>query len=206
MALAGRLLLFGLCLLLAQTLPVTARLLAATLLPPLACPISTSRTPPRPTPRGLSAGLAAVPCQRMKGRKPLLAPLQQTDPRTAVTRDLPSRRRIIMLNQDQGSCCSRRSSPGVELLTPLRDALLCLLLPPTLLLQLNHLAPFSPPILPESTPPGTLPPRSRSACPSPLAPQNWSPVKPPLTQRLASVERARFPVQWHQHTCAPSSS
>jgi len=181
MALADRQPLFGIRLPLAQTLPVTARLLAAALSPPLARPIPTGRTPPRPTPRGLPAGLATVPCQRMKGRKPLLASLQQTDPRTAVTGDLPSRRRTIMLNQDQGSCRSRRSSPGVELSTPLRDALLCSLLPATLLIQLNHPVPFSPPILPESTPPGTLPPRFTSARPDPLASQNWPPVKPLLT-------------------------
>ena len=157
MALAEGRLLFGLRLPPTQTLPVTARLLAAALFPPLARPIPTGRTPPRPSSRSLSAGLATVPRQRMKGRKPLLAPLQQTDPLPAVTGGLPSRRRTIMLNQDQGSCCSRRSSPGVELSTPLRDALLCSLLTDTTFVQLNHTTPLSPPILPAPTPSGPPP-------------------------------------------------
>lgn len=58
----------------------------------------------------------------MKGREPLLAPLQQTDPRTAMVRNLPPRRKAIMLDTDQGSANSRKSSPGVELSIPLRDA------------------------------------------------------------------------------------
>ena len=52
---------------------------------------ATRAVPPR-------AGLATVPRERMRGRKPLLAPLQETNPRTAMGRDLPSRRRAIMLN------------------------------------------------------------------------------------------------------------
>jgi hypothetical protein len=144
--------------------PVTSRLTAAALLPPLARPIPVGRSPSRPTPRRLLAVLATVTRERMSRRKPLLAPLQETNPRSADHRcpavpsgDLPSRWKIIMLNQDQGSCCSRRSSPGVELSTPLRDALLCSLLTDTTFVQLNHTTPLSPPILPAPTPPGPPP-------------------------------------------------
>ena len=87
MALADRRTLFGLRL----PLPVTARLSAATLLAPLARPITLRCTPSRPSPRRLPAGLATVPRQRMKGRKPRLASLQETDPLPAMPRDLPSR-------------------------------------------------------------------------------------------------------------------
>ena len=42
---------------------------------------------------------------------------------TATAGGLPSPPMAIMLNEDQGSCCSRRPSPGVERPTPLRDDL-----------------------------------------------------------------------------------
>jgi hypothetical protein len=147
MALADRRPPFCFRLPLTKTFPVTACLLPAACLPPRARPITPGGMPPRPTPGRLSTRRATVPRQRMMGRKPLLASLQQTDPRTAVAGGLPSRRRTIMLDPDQGSCCSRRSSPGVEPSTPLRDALLCGLLPATPSIQPNHPGPFSPPFL-----------------------------------------------------------
>ena len=60
----------------------------------------------------------------MRRRKPLLAPLQETNPRTTMGRDLP----IAIEEQscwttDQGSANSRRSSPGSGASTPLRGAL-----------------------------------------------------------------------------------
>ncbi len=97
---------------LTHTLSVAARLLAAALLALLAGPIPPGRQPPRPQPRRFGAGWATVPGERMEGREPLLASLQETDPRTAMGRGLPPRRTTIMLMKDQGSANSRRSSPG----------------------------------------------------------------------------------------------
>jgi hypothetical protein len=179
MALADlRRLLFGLFPPLTYTLAVTTCLLAATLLAPLARPIPPRRLPHRPIPRRVPARFATVPRQGMKGRKPLRAPLQQTDPRTAMDRDLPSRRTAIMLKKDHGSSYSRRSSPGVESPTPLRDAFESL--PPAhpLLVQLNHTDPPSP-RFPLASPTGSHPPQSGCARPGPLAPRNW----PPLSRR-----------------------
>ena len=64
----------------------------------------------------------------MSRRKPLLAPLQQTNPCPTMGRNLQHARlrvrpRTIMLDMDQGSANSRRSSPGSGASTPLRDAL-----------------------------------------------------------------------------------
>jgi len=80
----------------------------------------------------------------MEGREPLLAPLQQTDSRTAMGRGLPPRRRAIMLEKDQGSANSRRSSPGSGASTPLRDAF-------------EPLPPVDRPSLQLNQPAGTLP-------------------------------------------------
>lgn len=131
---------------LTQSPAIPARLLATTLLAMLAGPIPAGRLPPRPSPGRPAAGFATVPRQRMMRRKPLLAPLQQTDPRTAMGRGLPSRPSASMLKKDHGSCCSRRSSPGVELPTPLRDAFHSS--PPAHLpsVHLNHPAPALPPL------------------------------------------------------------
>ena len=104
------------------TLTIAARLLTPALLAPLTRPIPPSRPPHRPTPRPLAASLAAIACRRMKGREPPPTPLQQADPRTAMSRGLPPWPIGIMLNQDQGSPVSQRSSPGAELSTPRRDA------------------------------------------------------------------------------------
>ena len=145
MALAGRRrLLFGLFPLLPHTLAVTAGLLAAALLAPLARPVPPRRKSSCPKPCRFRAGFAAIPRPRMKGRKPLLAPLQKTDPRTAMDRGLPSRRTAIMLKMDHGSCCSRRSSPGAELPSPLRDASESLLPVHSPSVQLNQTDPRSP--------------------------------------------------------------
>ena len=139
-----------------HTLPVMARLLATALLAVLARPIPACRLPARPKPRRFDAGFATVPIPRMMGVEPLLAPLQETDPRAEMNGALPPRRRAIMLNEDQGSCCSRRPTPGTESLAPFRDAidspLLCtpsvqpnqalpalpLFLPPLPCLALSH--------------------------------------------------------------------
>jgi hypothetical protein len=162
MALAHRRLLFGLFPPLTHTFTVTACLLAAALLALLARPIPPRGLPHRPLPRRLPAGFATVPRPRMKGRKPLLAPLQKTDPLTAMDRGLPSRRAAIMLKMDHGSCCSRRSSPGAELPTPLRDASRSS--PPVyrLPVQLNH-TPLPTPRFPLPSPTGPHSPPSRDA-------------------------------------------
>jgi hypothetical protein len=100
-------------------LAVTAGLLAATLLPPFAGPIPLGRLPPRPETRGARTRLTAIPRERMRRREPLLAALQQTNPRAGVGRALPQRRRTIILDMDQGSANSHRSSPGSGASTPL---------------------------------------------------------------------------------------
>ena len=108
---------------LAHPLPVAARLLATTFLALLARPIPLRGMPPRPSPRRMATGFATVACRRTKRAKPSLAPLQETNPRTATAWALPHRHIAIMLDKDQGSCCSQRPSPGVELPTPRRDDL-----------------------------------------------------------------------------------
>jgi hypothetical protein len=124
MALAGhRCWLLGRLPPLANAFPVAARLLATTFLALVAGPIPLRSLPPRPSPGRLATGLATVARRRTKGAEPSLAPLQEADPRTAAAWGLPSRLIVIMLNEDQGSCCSRRPSPGVELSTPLRGDL-----------------------------------------------------------------------------------
>jgi hypothetical protein len=173
--------LFGLFPSLAHPLAITTSLLPAALLAPLARPIPPRRLPRQPIPRCVAARLATVPRPRMVRGKPLLTPLQKTDPRTAMPRGLPSRRTAIMLKKDHGRICSRRSSPGVESPTPLRDAFESL--PPAhpLLVQLNHTDPTSP-RFPLASPTGSHPPQSGCARPGPLAPRNW----PPLSRRRQS--------------------
>ena len=108
---------------LANSFPVAARLLTAACLALVAGPIPLRSLPPRPSPSRLAACLATVARRRTKGAEPSFAPLQETNPRTTAAWALPSRLMVIMLNEDQGSCCSRRPSPGVELSTPLRGDL-----------------------------------------------------------------------------------
>ena len=165
-----------------HTLPVMARLLATALLAVLARPIPACRLPARPKPRRFDAGFATVPIPRMMGVEPLLAPLQETDPRAEMNGALPPRRRAIMLDKDQGSANSPRSSPGSGASTPLRDAFdwsppgerppSSLITPPAafhLLLPCRWLAPMSP--------------RLQRARFGPLIPRNWPPVSPRLTLR-----------------------
>jgi len=110
MALANRL--WGRFSSLPHPLAITTCLLPATLLAPIAGPIPLRRPPLGPEPGRFRTALATVPCPRMMRRKPLLAPLQQTNPRTATNRALPRRRQAIMLDLDQGSANSQWSSPG----------------------------------------------------------------------------------------------
>jgi hypothetical protein len=72
---------------------------------------------PRPNPRA-AAGFA-VPRERMKGRTTSRTFKRQIS--TAMG-GLPPRRSVIMLDMDQGSANSRRSSPGSGASSPLRDA------------------------------------------------------------------------------------
>lgn len=137
------------------TLTIAARLLTPALLAPLTRPIPPSRPPHRPTSRRLAAGLAAIACRRMKGREPPPTPLQQADPRTALSGGLPPRPIGIMLNQDQGSPVSQRSSPGAELSTPRRDASSSL--PPVGYLR-SSLITSQPPFHSSRRPPSTWPP------------------------------------------------
>jgi len=109
MALGGRTQAF---LTLSRPLPITARLLAAAFLAWLAGPIPLARPPPRPeTGRGRT-GWTTVPRQGMRRRKPLLTSLQEANPCTSTDRYLWRRWRAIMLEMDQGSANSPRSSPG----------------------------------------------------------------------------------------------
>jgi hypothetical protein len=125
-------------------LAIATCLLTSALLAPLARPIPTPRLPHRPAPRRIAARLATVSRPRMLRRKPLLTPLQKTNPRTAMPWGLPLRRSVIMLRKDHGRVYSRRSSPGAELPTPLRDAFESLPPAHALLVQLNHPNPTSP--------------------------------------------------------------
>jgi hypothetical protein len=167
MALADRGWRRGCFLPLADTLPVTARLLATVLLALFTGPIPPSRQPPRPNPRRLGAGFATVPRERMRGRKPPLATLQQTNPRPSLDGDLRLRRRVIMLDRDQGSANSRRSSLGVEI--PLHSGTLLtrhlLLIYPrsSLITPLPLFHPFL-------RPPATWPPFPRESSARGLAP------------------------------------
>jgi hypothetical protein len=79
-------------------LSITAGLLAAALLALVAGPIPLGSLPTRPEARRIRAGRATVPRLGMRGREPLLAPLQQTNPRPGVGGDLRFRRRGIMLD------------------------------------------------------------------------------------------------------------
>ncbi len=181
MALADRGWRLGLFLPLTHALSVTARLLTTALLALVACPIPFGRKPPRPSPRRLATGFATVPRERMNRRKPLLAPFQEADSRTAMGRDLPPRRRAIMLDIDQGSANSRRSSPGSGDSPPLRDAFDWS--PPVRVpsLQPNHPAavvPLFPAAVAHLAP---ISPRFIRARLGPLSPRKWPPVSPRLT-------------------------
>lgn len=164
-------------------LSVTARLLAAKLLAPLAGPIPLARLTPRPDPRRLNASSTTVPRERVPRRKPLLAPLQQTNPRPSVGRNLPPRPRAIMLDMDQGSANSRRSSPGSGASTLLRSGtpwtghLLLAHSWSSLITPLAILHPFlGPPFLL-----APISPRFPRARFGPLIPRNWPPLSPRLT-------------------------
>ena len=124
------------------TLSVPACLAATALLALLAGPIPLGRQPPRPEAGGCHTGCATVPRKRMRRRKPLLAPLQQTNPRPSVGRSLRLCRKAIMLDHGPrerqlpkvksrqrsflsapgrlpfGTSCSA-TSPGSSLITPL---------------------------------------------------------------------------------------
>jgi hypothetical protein len=159
-------------------LAITTSLLTPALLTPLACPIPTPCLPHRPIPRPIAARIATVPRPRMLRGEPLLTPLQKADPRTTMPWGLPSRRIAIMLKKDHGRVYSRRSSPGAELPTPLRDAFESLPPAHSLPVQLNHPAPNSPRFL-LAYPSGSHPPLSGCARLGPLAPRHW----PPLSRR-----------------------
>ena len=83
---------------LSHTLPVAAGLLASALLALLAGPIPLARLPPRPETGCIRTGFTTVPGKGMRRRKPLLASLQQTNPRATMGRSLRSYRRAIMLD------------------------------------------------------------------------------------------------------------
>jgi hypothetical protein len=117
----------------------------------------------------------------MRRREPPFAPLQQTNPRATMAGDLPSRPRAIILDLDQGSANSRRSSPGSGASTPLRDALNRS--PPVRFpsVQLNHHHPALPPLAGEACHLDPISPRFVRARLGPLIPRNWPPVSPRLT-------------------------
>lgn len=164
-------------------LPIAARLFASAILALLAGPIRSRRLSPRPKTGRFRTGFTTVPRKGMRRREPLLASLQQTNPRTGVSGSLRSRQRVIMLDMDQGSANSRRSSPGsgATILTPLRGVLDRL--PPArpTSVQLNHTAAI-PPILPGvARHLAPVSPRSLRARSGTLIPRNWPPVSPRLT-------------------------
>jgi hypothetical protein len=74
-----------------HSLAIPTCLLAAALLAMLARPIPPRRLPYRPGPRRFSTGFTTVAFSMMMGAEPLLAPLQETDPRTATNGGLPPR-------------------------------------------------------------------------------------------------------------------
>ncbi len=86
----------------------------------------------------------------------------------------------IMLDTDQGSANSRRSSPGSGGSTPLRDALDWSPPAHALPVQRNHAA-LALPIVSPGVPLAPIPPRLIRAPTGPLIPQNWPPVSPRLT-------------------------
>ncbi len=169
----------------AYSLPITARLPTTKVLAPLAGPIPLGSLPPRPKARRIHTGRATVPRERMRGREPLLAPLQQTHPCPTMSRNsqgtrLRVRPRAFMLDMDQGSANSQRSSPGSGDSTPLRDALDWSPPAGSPSVQPNHAAGVVPPIdHPVPWPP--VSPRFPGARFGPLIPRNWPPVSPRLT-------------------------
>jgi hypothetical protein len=136
----------------------------------------------RPIPRCVAARLATVPRPRMMKGKPLLTPLQKTNPHTAMPRGLPSRRTAIMLKKDHGRICSRRSSPGAKSPTPLRDAFESLPPAHSLLVQLNHTDPTSP-RFPLVSLTGSLLPLSGCTRLGPPGSEKLAPIQPPPTGR-----------------------
>ena len=83
---------------LSHTLPVAAGLLASAFLALLAGPIPLARLSPLPEAGCCRAGSTTVPGKGMRRRKPLLASLQQANPRATMGRSLRWYRRAIMLN------------------------------------------------------------------------------------------------------------
>ena len=183
MALADRGRRLGLFLPLTYTFSVTARLLATVLLALARWP-DTAGPPAAVTRRRAAcrAGFTTVPRERMRRRKPLLTSLQETNPRTAMGRDLRLYRRAIMLDHGPRRAPTPEGQvPAAELL--LRSGALwtahlllvqhrsSLITPPPLFHPLLgiacHLAPISPRFV-----------RARLG---PLIPRNWPPFSPRLT-------------------------
>ena len=79
-------------------LAITAGLPATALLATLTGPIPPRRLTQRPKPRRFHAGVATIPVERMRRMEPLPTSLQQTNPRTAMNRGLPSCSGAAMLD------------------------------------------------------------------------------------------------------------
>jgi len=140
---------------LTYTLPVAARLLTTAL--PCPCRLPDTARPPAAVTKAAPLGrrLRYSTVKEDEREKTRFHTLQETNPRTAMGRDLPPRRRAIMLDRDQGSANSRRSSPGSGASTPLRDAFNWSPPARSPSLQLNHPAPALPLFSAVAHPPGS---------------------------------------------------
>ena len=77
-------------------LPIALALAVAFLLACRHCPVSLLRSPPRPFPRRFPAALTAIALRRLSGMKTLLAPFEQTPPRSRpACQSLPPARLLI---------------------------------------------------------------------------------------------------------------
>lgn len=158
-----------------HTLPVTNRLLATMLLAVLARTIPPPRLPYRPTTRSIATILAAVPRQAMVWTKPLLAPFKKAHPPTGLASrwNLPFSLGVIMLNEDQGSCHSRRPSPGSGAIHSAAGTLLKSPLPGgSLLSRLIPLLPRLHPFLPQPSHPAPVSRHPSSTPPAPWPREN----------------------------------
>ena len=108
---------------LSHSLPVAEGLLASVLLALLAGPIPLGRLSPRPKTGCIRAGFATVPGKGVRRRKPLLASLQQANPRAAMDRSLRWYRTAIMLDHGPRNANFRGPSPSSGASTPRQGVL-----------------------------------------------------------------------------------
>jgi len=165
---------------LANTLPITTRLLAPNLLPGVRRSICSSGTPPRPTASRLSARFTAIPAQCVDGAEPQFAILQQTltSARTANASALNRAQAAIIMLRAHGSVCSPTVKSRSEALNfasrrfTKRRANPALTRPPVYRTG-ESVASKNSDWYPT--------PRSTIRESAPTVPSRWSPLSPPLT-------------------------